>query len=289
MNAVAQSLSQSPSAGTNLRRVVYASRGSGAGGPITRLFSPGDLGELLKPFVFLDYAVLPATGGPLFGMHPHSGIATITLALTGALNYEDTTGKSGVLPAGGVEWMRAGAGVWHDGKIEPGEPMQGFQLWLALPADLELAPAESQYVAPDSVPHVGPVTVVLGQYGEARSVIRSPEGVNYFKVELEAGQTWNYAPPRDHTVGWVAVYQGTLLAAAPIASGTIAVFDESDRAFEFTAEGKTSFVIGTATKHPHELVLGTHSVHTSPDALRQGRSEIRRIGERLRASGRLPR
>src|SRR5437870_1762996 len=139
MNTVAQSVPQSPAAGAHLRRVVYASRGSG-GGPIIRLFSPGDLGELLKPFVFLDYAVLPATGVPLFGMHPHSGIATITLPLTGRLTYEDTTGKSGVLPAGGVEWMRAGAGVWHDGKIKPGEPMKGFQLWLALPADLELAP-----------------------------------------------------------------------------------------------------------------------------------------------------
>ena len=160
MNAVAQSVPQSPAAGTHLRRVVHASRGSGDG-PITRLFSPGDLGELLKPFVFLDYAVLPATGGPLFGMHPHSGIATITLALTGALNYEDTTGKSGVLPAGGVEWMRAGAGVWHDGKIEPGEPMQGFQLWLALPAHLELAPAESQYIDPDSVPHVGGTSLAV--------------------------------------------------------------------------------------------------------------------------------
>jgi redox-sensitive bicupin YhaK (pirin superfamily) len=288
MNSVAQSVPQSPAAGTHLRRVVYASSGSGDGS-ITRLFSPGDLGELLKPFVFLDHAVLPGTGAPLFGMHPHSGIATITLALTGALNYEDTTGKSGVLPAGGVEWMRAGAGVWHDGKIAPGEPMHGFQLWLALPAHLELAPAESQYIDPDSVPHVGPVTVVLGQYGEARSVVRSPEGVNYFKVELEAGQAWNYTPPRNHTVGWVAVYEGTLLAPAPIASGTVAAFDQTDGAFEFTARGKTSFVIGTAIKHPHELVLGHYSVHTSPDALEQGQSEIRRIGERLHASGRLPR
>src|SRR5256885_11441344 len=149
MNAVTQSVSQSPAAGTQRRRVVYASRGRGDG-PITRLFSPGDLGELLKPFVFLDHAVLPATGGPLFGMHPHSGIATITLALTGGLSYEDTTGKSGVLPAGGVEWMRAGAGVWHDGKIEPGEPMQGFPVWLGPPAHPELAPAENPDIHPGS-------------------------------------------------------------------------------------------------------------------------------------------
>jgi redox-sensitive bicupin YhaK (pirin superfamily) len=165
--------------------------------------------------------------------------------------------------------------------------MQAFQLWLALPAHLELAPAESQYIAPEAVPRVGPVTVVLGTYGSARSAIRSPEGVNYFKVELEAGQTLNYAPPRDHTVGWVAVYEGTLLAPQAITAGTIAVFNQSEDAFEFTAAGKTSFVIGTAVRHPHELVLGHYSVHTNAAALEQGEAEIRRIGARLRASSRL--
>ena len=288
MNSAARSAQQLPAAGSHLRRIVHASRGN-RHGPITRLFSPGDLGEVLKPFVFLDYAVLPATGAPLFGMHPHSGIATITLALKGSLAYEDTTGKAGVLPAGGVEWMRAGAGVWHDGRVEPGEPVQGFQLWLAMPAHLEMAPAESQYIGPESVKHEGPVTVILGQYGATRSVIRSPDGVNYFKVDLEAGQTWRYAPPRGHTVGWVAVHVGTLLAPEPIPAGAIAVFDQTEHAFEFTAEGKTSFVIGTAIKHPHELVLGHYSVHTSSTALDQGEAEIRRIGARLRASGRLSR
>jgi hypothetical protein len=34
-------------------------------------------------------------------------------------------------------------------------------------------------------------------------------------------------------------------------------------------------------------VLGYYSVHTSAQALEAGETEIRRIGERLRASGRL--
>ena len=32
-------------------------------GPITRLMSPGDIGELVKPFVFLDYVDAPGGGG----------------------------------------------------------------------------------------------------------------------------------------------------------------------------------------------------------------------------------
>jgi hypothetical protein len=65
------------------------------------------------------------------------------------------------------------------------------------------------------------------------------------------------------------------------------VFEESDGAIELQADGVTSFVIGSAIKHPHSLFLGNYSVHTSPEALALGEAEIQRIGRRLRAEGRL--
>src|SRR5579872_7317106 len=76
-------------------------------GPVTRLVSPGDLGQQLKPFVFLDYFDSRSGSFAGFGLHPHSGIATVTHLLEGSVRYEDTTGASGILPAGGVEWFRA--------------------------------------------------------------------------------------------------------------------------------------------------------------------------------------
>ena len=268
------------------RRVVFQGRGN-TRGPITRLVSPSDLGELIKPFVFLDYGQLPPTGDTFFGIHPHSGIATLTIALRGGLQYEDTTGQSGRVPPGGLEWMKAGAGAWHDGRVYTTEPLEFFQLWLALPADLENSPAEGQYIPPEQVESEGPVTVVLGRYGEARSPIRAPKDINYFHVRLQDGDTWRYQPPAGHTVGWIAVHEGVANTPTPVAAGDIAVFDESDAAIEFTAQGATSFVIGTAVKHPHELVTGYYSVHTSVDALERGEAEIQRIGAMLRTAGRL--
>ena len=61
------------SAGT--RRIVLSTSGR-RHGPITRLVSPSDIGELIKPFVFLDHAEVAPRTEPLFGIHPHSGIAT---------------------------------------------------------------------------------------------------------------------------------------------------------------------------------------------------------------------
>ncbi len=224
---------------------------------------------------------------PLFGIHPHSGIATLTVVLRGGLAYEDTTGKSGTVATGGLEWMKAGNGVWHDGGAVLGDPLRGFQLWVALPSSDENAPPESQYIAPDAVQEEGPVRVILGTYGRATSPIRAPAGINYFHVRLKDGQRWRYAPPEGHTVAWLAIDKGVLHSSEPIDEGQLAVFDESEGAIELEAKGDTSFVLGSAIKHPHPLVLGYYSVHTSSAALAQGEAEIDRIGRRLRAAGRL--
>jgi redox-sensitive bicupin YhaK (pirin superfamily) len=256
-------------------------------GPVTRLVSPHDIGERIKPFVFLDHAEVAYTGQRLFGIHPHSGIATLTVVLGGGLAYEDTTGKNGEVAAGGLEWMKAGNGVWHDGGAVKGEPLRAFQLWVALPASEENSAAESQYIAPEAVQEDGPVRVVLGAYGRARSAIRAPAGINYFHVRLKDGERWRYTPPAGHTVAWLAVDKGGLRATEAIRAGELVVFEESNGAIELEAVGETAFVLGSAVKHPHPLVTGYYSVHTSAAALAQGEAGIERIGRRLRAEGRL--
>jgi redox-sensitive bicupin YhaK (pirin superfamily) len=271
---------------TGARRIVHTTSGR-RHGPITRLVSPSDIGALIKPFVFLDHFEVVPRPQPLFGIHPHSGIATLTVVLRGGLAYEDTTGKSGTVAAGGLEWMKAGNGVWHDGAATPGEPLRGFQLWVALPASDENASPESQYIAPDAVQEDGPVRVILGSHGRATSPIRAPAGINYFHVRLKDGHRWRYTPPEGATVAWLAVDKGSLRSPEPIGEGQLVVFDESEGAIELEAKGDTSFVVGSAVKHPHPLVLGAYSVHTSEATLAQGEAEINRIGQRLRAAGRL--
>jgi hypothetical protein len=65
----------------------------------------------------------------------------------------------------------------------------------------------------------------------------------------------------------------------------LAVFEESNTALAIQAEGPTRFVLGSAAKHPHELVLGRYSVHTSHAALVAGELEIHRIGKQLATAG----
>ena len=77
------------------RRIAWRTRGH-TQGAITRLVSPSDLGELIKPFVFLDLAQFDGRYAPTpmgFGWHPHSGIATVTVMVEGNIRFAETTGQ----------------------------------------------------------------------------------------------------------------------------------------------------------------------------------------------------
>jgi redox-sensitive bicupin YhaK (pirin superfamily) len=260
------------------RQIVLQTRGL-RHGAITRLVSPSDIGELIKPFVFLDLFDISAGSAPNFGWHPHSGIATLTVVQQGAIEYQETTGAKGTLSAGGVEWMRAGGGVWHTGAAL--RQAKGFQLWLALPQALENAPSQSQYLSAEQVAEELPARVILGAYGDAKSAIASPAPINYLDVQLAAGEQWTYLPPPDHEVAWLAVSDGIVRAPEPIFAGEFVAFEESNDAITIRADSASRFVLGSAAKHPHDLVLGNYSVHTTRAALAAGETEIQRIGNQL--------
>ena len=263
------------------RAIVLRTRGQ-RHGPITRLVSPSDIGELIKPFVFLDLFDISAATAPIFGWHPHSGIATLTVVHAGAIEYQETTGVKGILRAGGIEWMRAGGGVWHTGTAL--EQAKGFQLWIALPAELENSPSQSQYLSADQVSKEKPARVILGSHGRAKSAISSPERINYLDVQLAAGERWTYEPPLDHDVAWLAVSEGTIHTPEPVSAGEFVAFEESNGALSIQADRASRFVLGSAAKHPHDLVLGSYSVHTSRAALVAGESQIQLIGKQLIAA-----
>jgi len=264
------------------RRIVYQTRGFAQGG-ITRLMSPGDLGESVKPFVFLDRFEFKPSGFPQMPMHPHSGIATHTTLLEGSLTYQDSTGKSGLLPPESIEYMQAGGGVWHTGKPSESGPVRGFQLWVALPPELELAPAESHYIERGVIPGAGNLRVLLGSYAGLQSPIPYPAPVTYLHVRLKDGETWSYQPAKGHDVAWLAISVGAVHVDGRWVQQEMAVFEEGNAPIDLVAAGDTELVIASAVKHPYPLVTGMYSVHTSAEALHQGEAGYRRIPAQQRA------
>ena len=123
---------------------------------------------------------------------------------------KDSTGKAGELGSQSIEYMQAGGGVWHTGKPGDGQRVRGFQLWVALPPELELAPAESHYVEASVIPGDGRLRVLLGSYGDQRSPIPYPSPVTYLHVRLSDGETWTFHPSAGHDLAWLAVSVGAV-------------------------------------------------------------------------------
>ncbi|WP_443971420.1 pirin family protein [Sphingobium sp. CR28] len=291
----AKSATTAPTVG---REVIYRTRGRGHG-EVFRLMSPSDLGEQLKPFVFLDsFGGVMSEFAAAGGMHPHSGIGTVTVFTRGDVHFDDPEAGSGYIGYGGVEWMRAGGGVWHGKELSSGksERIHGFQLWLSLPADLELAPVDSQYVEASDMHQVGPAYVIIGTHGGVTSPVRAPAGVKYLLVTLAPDQRWDYAPPAGHTVGWLALSKGSLVGPASASNGELLIFSEDDGVIALQGgPGGATFVLGSAIPSPHDLHLGYYSVHATAEGLVTGERNIAALKEKLfslgnrqRASGSTP-
>ena len=281
------------------RQISFRTRGV-THGPITRLMSPGDLGHHLKPFVFLDLFDNDLRDPRLqFAIHPHSGLATVTVVTDGDVRFDDPTDGSGHIGYGGFEWLRAGAGVWHGKEMSAGKStrVKGFQLWIALPPELEHESVESQYVEAHRVPTTGPAHVILGTYESQRSPARAPDGVTYLLVKLAAGTRWTFVPPDQQTVAWLSVAQGELQGDGASKAGDLLVFEKSllPIALEAASDADAVFVIGSAVPHAHELHLGYYSVHTSAESLAKGEANIERlrklladVGDRSLPGGNVP-
>ena len=109
----------------------------------------------LDPFLLFDDFSSPdpddhSRGFPL---HPHRGIETVTYLLEGAVKHRDTTGASGTLGAGDVQWMTAGRGILHEEMPQamPGG-IKGFQLWVNLPAKLKMTAPKYQEIPSSKIP-----------------------------------------------------------------------------------------------------------------------------------------
>ena len=156
-----------------------------------------------------------------FPMHPHRGIETVTYMLDGSVAHRDSLGNSGVIGAGDVQWMTAGSGILHEEMPKAGPHLlDGFQIWVNLPAKLKMTEPRYQDVPAARIPEVvrpdgGRIRVVAGEVdGVAGAVREIFAGPTYLDVALPAGRTFEQPVPRGHTA-LLYVYQGEVAVGGP--------------------------------------------------------------------------
>ena len=197
------------------RQVIGKPTSDGAGVKLTRVLTQ-PLQRRLDPFLMLDAFGSDNPDDYIAGFpdHPHRGFETVTYMIAGRMQHRDSAGHEGLLENGGVQWMTAGRGVIHS-EIPQQEAgvMEGFQLWLNLPAkDKMSAPWYRDFAAAD-LPHFvtdagADVTVIAGEsHGVAGAVTREATAPLYLDLHLPAGARFAQPLPAGHNA-FVFVYRG---------------------------------------------------------------------------------
>ena len=188
----------------------------GAGVRLTRLLTQ-DLQRRLDPFLMLDLFGTENPGDYIGGFpdHPHRGFETITYMLQGRMRHRDSAGNEGLLVPGSVQWMTAGRAVIHSEMPEQQEgAMEGFQLWLNLPAHQKMREPWYRDIRPEEIPEWRApgvtVRVIAGQtHGVAGAMQRETTAPLYLDLHLEPGARFEQALPAAHNA-LVYVYRGEL-------------------------------------------------------------------------------
>lgn len=188
----------------------------GAGVKLTRVLTQ-ELQQRLDPYLMLDNFKSDNPDDYIAGFpnHPHRGFETITYMISGRMRHKDSAGNEGLVENGGVQWMTAASGVIHSEipEQEDGD-MEGFQLWLNLPAKdkmrdpwyKDFQKADLPQFTTDSGANV---TVIAGEsHGIQGAVNRQVTEPTYLDIHLPAGSRFSHVIPADHNA-FVFVYRGS--------------------------------------------------------------------------------
>jgi redox-sensitive bicupin YhaK (pirin superfamily) len=215
-----------------------------------------------------------------FPDHPHRGFETVTYMLAGRMRHGDNQGNVGLLRPGSVQWMTAGRGIVHSEMPEQEDGlMQGFQLWVNLPAKDKMTKPRYQDIEPEAIPTVEradgiKVKVLAGTFdgttGPVSAVATEPL---YLDIALPAGAALDVPVPAEHNA-FAYPFEGSARigageAARKIARGEIAVLGLGG-GVHIAAEGGPARLILVAGRPLREPVAkyGPFVMNT-PDEIRQ--------------------
>jgi len=210
----------------------------GAGVKINRVLTQ-PLQRRLDPFLMLDAFGSDKAGDYIAGFpeHPHRGFETVTYMLAGRMRHRDSAGHEGSISDGGVQWMTAGRGVIHSEMPEQNEGlMEGFQLWLNLPAQDKMRAPWYRDIPADAVPRFtlesgATVQVIAGStHGVAGAVQRDVTAPLYLDIELPAGATFEQPLAAGHNA-FLYVFRGEVVVEGKgVPQARMAILDNAQTA-----------------------------------------------------------
>jgi len=229
----------------------------GAGVKLKRSIATGTL-DYLDPFLLFDHFGSENSEDYIAGfpMHPHRGIETVTYMLAGAVKHRDSSGNAGIIRAGDVQWMTAGGGIMHEEmpQLEGGR-LDGFQLWVNLPARLKMTRPRYQEIVSQDIPSVVlesgvRIRVIAGTVGDVRGSVKEiAADPTYLDISVPANTSVTHPIPKGHTA-FAYVFAGEGFfgitaddAGKQVTAPRLVVFADGDQAQIRASENSVRFLL----------------------------------------------
>ena len=180
--------------------------------------------ERMSPFIMMDYnapTYFPPTDTPRgVGVHPHRGFETVTIAYQGKVAHHDSSGNSGIIGEGEVQWMTAASGIlhkeYHEKEFsEAGGNFQMVQLWVNLPAKDKMSTPKYQGLTKNDIKKVtlpnnaGHVEVIAGDFENTKGAASTFTPIHLSNVHLNSGGTSHLSFPSNFNTG-ILIIKGSV-------------------------------------------------------------------------------
>ncbi|SDL91918.1 hypothetical protein SAMN05428957_10199 [Oryzisolibacter propanilivorax] len=266
----------------------------GDGFPVRSLFSYGDHGRALSPFLLLDHAgphdFVPAERPRGVGVHPHRGFETVTIVYDGEVAHRDSTGAGGTIGPGDVQWMTAASGILHEefhseAFTARGGPLEMVQLWVNLPARDKSAPPGYQTLHAADIPEVplpdgaGRARLIAGSLQGRTGPARTFTPMQVWDLRLAAGAGATLPVPQGHTLALVVLHGSVRVDGRQAQAGQLLVLGRDGDAARIDAVDGPATVLWLAGEPIDEPVAGygpfvmntREEIAQAVDDLRSGR------------------
>ena len=273
-----------------MTRSITEIREGNLSGPITSYVKQANVASL-NPFVLWDhYHVEQVSGTTGFGFHGHSGVATISVPITGSISHEDTGGHSGILMPDGIQVMSSGSGVLHKETVHPDNgTAEAFQLWTLLPSEsAEMGAVTYSAAQQIDIPVVevegSRTRVLIGTHDGATSPVQHSVPITYLNVVLGHDVRWEHLTTQGQTAGFIYVRSGAVtIAGIRVETHQMGVLDASDSALELIAgSAGAELMIALGQPLDQAIISSGSSIHSTLENLHSGTNNIRTLIDNLR-------
>jgi len=260
----------------------------GAGVRLRRSIATPGL-DYVDPFLLFDHfgSDDPRDYVAGFPFHPHRGIETVTYVLDGRVSHRDSMGNAGTIGPGDVQWMTAGSGILHEEMPQPGPRLEGFQLWVNLPARHKMTRPRYQDVAAARIPEVRRadglrIRVIAGEVdgvrGPVAEIFADPE---YLDVSMPAGRSFEQPVPRGHAA-FAYVFEGEAVVGTDaggggtsVAATRLVLLGDGDRLGVRTGERPARFLLVSGRPLGEPVVRHGPFVMNTREEIQQALRELR--------------